>query len=154
MAVRSLLKKHWSNGSLLIGSGSLILLTSGSIIFKIDQNEVTHHELRSEMKGTSFVASISQRHTPKLGDMIIPQNIVSNSPILYQATVTKALGSIFDGPAALKNLTVGQKVGVIIENVGPEGRYHLSRSFDGDKAIMEGWYPKDCLQKCENIDSC
>ncbi len=152
-ALGSLLKKNWSNGNLLIGCGSLILLTSGTMIWKEERDEMS--QLRSELKGASFkVPSIPQSHPPKIGEMIVPNNTISNSPILYQALVTKALGSKFDGPAALKNLNVGQKVGIVKENVGPDGRYHLSRSFDGERAIMEGWYPKDCLQKCDNIDSC
>ncbi|KAL7543781.1 hypothetical protein ACHAWF_007458 [Thalassiosira exigua] len=67
----------------------------------------------------------------------------------------------FDGHKCLKDVRVGDVVGVLEENVGPGGGYNLCsvergnpRGGDGDSVndgqkVSVGWFPCSCLQKIE-----
>ncbi|KAL9188734.1 hypothetical protein ACHAXT_007112 [Thalassiosira profunda] len=80
----------------------------------------------------------------------------------FQCVVRKVPQN-FDGHKCLKNVKVGDVVGVIEEGVGPDGMYNLcsiergsaknagkeSAGDEGGKRTSIGWFPCSCLQKIE-----
>lgn len=63
----------------------------------------------------------------------------SERPVLFAATIKRRVhaAACFDGPLALDQAAVGQAVGILDADCGPDGGYHDCRNEFG-----EGLYPK------------
>ena len=81
--------------------------------------------------------------------------------IKFKCTIRK-VPQAFDGHKCLKNVKVGDIVGVIEEGVGPDGQYNLCSIERGtakkqakedasekEQRYSIGWYPCSCLEKIE-----
>ena len=136
-------RNGWANGSLLIVGGAIATVASGSMLYKMEIDDGLKRGVDSsitdEATGGRGISSLSS------------YNELTQDPVLYDATVTHALGMMFDGPVALKNLKQGETVGVLEEKVGPEKRYSRARSFKKGKPLSEGWYPGEFLAKVQDL---
>ena len=142
-------KHSWANGSLLIGVGGLATFVAGVGLVMMEDETKLRKEASSQDRWQG-VAPSSVDGRSKSSLPATPSNAPTSDPVMYRATVNKVLGAAFDGPVALKNLSPGQEVGVVEEGLGPKQRYHRARSFGADdKPLMEGWYPKEFLDRVE-----
>jgi hypothetical protein len=144
------LKRSWANGSALIAGGGLLATATGVSLFVAERDDET--TMRREVRHEAPTLGGDYPHGSSASDGVplSPSNDVTSAPVMYQATVSKALGDAFDGPVALRDLSVGQVVGVLEEGLGPQKRYHRARSFGADdKPLMEGWYPQEFLVRVE-----
>lgn len=76
---------------------------------------------------------------------------VSKRPIIFKCKV-KRIPNLFDGSRCLKNVQVGDEVGVIEEGVGPAGMYNLCRLEEKQKnneLVHFGIFPIQCLEKIQ-----
>ena len=95
-------RNGWKNGSLLIVGGAIATVASGSVLYKMEIEDGLKRGVNS---------SITDEATGgKRNPSLLSYNELTQDPILYDATVTHALGMMFDGPIALKNLKQGEIV--------------------------------------------
>ena len=128
-------KRSWANGNVLIIGGGLCAAASGTMLFTADNEESLRQGIGDE--SSAFRRLSEMRRAANDASL---SNEVTNAPVLYKASVKTALGGMFDGPVALRNLKKDQVVGVLEEGVGPKARYSLARSYDpNDKPLSQGW---------------
>ena len=137
-------RKGWSNGTLLIAGGVLAALGSGACVYKLEAED----SLKRQFNQALNESCVDEKFLAKNGGAL-HSNAVTQDPILFEATVTHALGLMFDGPIALRNLKKGEAVSVLEESLGPDKRYSRARSYKEGKPISEGWYPGEFLAKVE-----
>ena len=133
------------------------VITSSSSINDIDERitslDPTSQPLSAKRRLEIFLGlsppvpppSSSPRPPPPPLLPFVPSVAVS-LPSLRQCVVMRIpqSGIGFDGPAALKGLSVGDEVDVVEEGVGPGGMYHLCR-----RGKEVGWYPTWFLESKE-----
>jgi hypothetical protein len=138
-------KKGWSNGGLLIGIGGIAAMGSGAALYQMEAEDSMKKKFNDAMHDSR---AAEDRKFATVGGAA-SSNALTKDPILFEAKVTHALGMLFDGPVALRNLKEGETVSVLEEKVGPDERYCRARSYREGKPISEGWYPSQFLAKVE-----
>ena len=87
-----MLRRLWGNGSILVATGASLCLSSGYVLWAMD-DEPTKRELPTsvEMFGANVAArkDVHSQAAVKKGEY--PSNDISSAPVLYRATVTRAL---------------------------------------------------------------
>ena len=139
------IRKGWSNGGLLIGVGGLAAVGSGALLYQMEAED----NLKKKFNGAMNDSRAAEGRKIAKVEGAPSSNAVTKDPILFEAKVTHALGMLFDGPVALRNLKEGETVSVLEEKVGPEERYCRARSYREGKPLSEGWYPSQFLAKVE-----
>lgn len=148
------------NGTPEIAIGSIMLVVIGMEYFlqRQDDNERenVYHQLEREVRRDE----ITSRNENK---MLLNGGVATKTE--FQCIIRK-IPQNFDGHKCLKNVKVGDIVGVIQEGVGPGGQYNLcsierndakhatNKRDSGDdesngKRVSIGWFPCSCLQKIE-----
>jgi hypothetical protein len=121
----------------------MIVAGSGYWIWDDFNKTKTQHDFRIQVHDEAHAQRTSTVKT-------VHSNEITSDPVIYYSKVKFALGNTFDGPVALRNLSIGERVGILEESVGPEKRYHRARSFQKQSPmvpLMEGWYPSELLEK-------
>jgi hypothetical protein len=83
IAMLSALKHSWSNGSVLIVTGGVCAGISGFVLYRMEDEE---KNLKTEITTNN--------------NKLLTSNDVTPDPILYRATVIRALSASFDGPVS------------------------------------------------------
>jgi|MDSY01.2.fsa_nt_gb hypothetical protein len=132
--LRELLRRGWADGRPLMAVGVAGAAASAYFMLQEDAHLARVSEIRDDMTITKQKEKFS--------------NVITKDPVLYEAKVKVALGDTFDGPIALRELSKGENVSVLRENVGPESKYHRCRSYaENSEPKMEGIYPSKLLEK-------
>ncbi|KAL7534696.1 hypothetical protein ACHAXR_009516 [Thalassiosira sp. AJA248-18] len=137
------------NGTPEIIFGSIILALVGiDYVLQIrndDQREDMYRQLEREVRG-------DEATTIKEDRKMVNEGVATKS--IFKCIIRKVPEN-FDGHKSLKNVKVGDVVGVIEEGVGPDGQYNLCSiergiaKNDDEKRISIGWFPCSCLEKIE-----
>ena len=149
------------NGTPEIAIGSIMLVVIGMEYFlqRQDDNERenVYHQLEREVRRDEITSHNENK-------MLLNGGVATKTK--FQCLIRKVPQN-FDGHKCLKNVKVGDIVGVIQEGVGPGGQYNLcsieridakhatnKKEDSGDdesngKRVSIGWFPCSCLQKVE-----
>lgn len=143
------------NGTPEIAFGSIILALAGiDYLLQVrndEQRDGAYRQLEREVRRDEVTTRKEDRR-------MMNEGVAAKSK--FECTIRKVPQN-FDGHKCLKNVKVGDVVGVIEEGVGPGGQYNLctidrgagknigNDSQEGEQKVSIGWFPCSCLQKME-----
>mmetsp|Transcript_29400 Transcript_29400/g.53942 ORF Transcript_29400/g.53942 Transcript_29400/m.53942 type:complete len:261 (-) Transcript_29400:835-1617(-) len=151
------------NGTPELAFGFLLLTLAGIDYFLQERNDAERDDMYRQLEREVRRDEATTRREDK--DMLSKGGAMNP---LFQCTIRKAPMN-FDGHKCLKNVRVGDVVGVIEEGVGPDGQYNLCSIVrksnttakknnnggedddgnDSSENISIGWFPCSCLEKIE-----
>lgn len=130
--------KHNGTPEIIIGITILSLLGIDHFLQK--KQDETRRTLMSKLQAVIREDEILEKErNQNTGDF----DTVKDMKCLFLCTVRR-LPKYFDGSKCLMGVEIGDQVGILQENVGPDGMYHLCRLERSDKV---GWFPISCLEK-------
>lgn len=132
---RQAVARAHASGSLYIGFG-VVAGAAGGVLAYDDWRAAHRAEALAEVRLRLRALDADQKRAlaaRKAGAKF------SDRPVLFTATIRRRVhaAACFDGPLALDQVSLGQAVGVLEADCGPEGGYHDCRNEFG-----EGYYPK------------
>jgi hypothetical protein len=130
--------KYLQDGTVLIGVGKFLLIGAGAGFLLMQFWDYQRDKLFNEFKAMN--QNISESDTHEI------ESWHKKKPLFDCIVRAKVMN--FDGYKCLTGVSVGDRVQVLEENVGPGKLYTLCRRVDENGSVLSlGWYPTNCLAK-------